>query len=220
MVVTVHTYNPEDEIWHYIAKLTSKSYVQKVLRRRIEHEFFGLNFDEINGLKNNIQSVERYIPLKSADDLTENILEISIAAKQAIEIYEASKNVSLNSKPILLYYSYIRLGRILFLSTYCRNYNRVSSSKTHGLEFTDNLQVRCMKAGGFPRLQDSYSSQPGLYLNEYKFKFEDLLEPPTDKFLLYTNIYKNQEITVKELSNLGNSCSMPELTREILLFIS
>lgn len=159
---------------------------------------------------------ERYNPITAKSDLNKNILEITIASKQAIEILEASKNVSLNSKPVLLYYSYIRLARILFLSTYNVKYNRTPSSKTHGLEFTEDMEVKCKKAGAFPRFQDSFTCCPELYLNESKFRFEDLLEQPTDKFRLYSNIYGKKDFSVKEASKPDRVWSLNELTREIL----
>jgi hypothetical protein len=43
-----------------------------------------------------------------------------------------------------------------------------------------------------------------------------LLEPPTDKFLLYSNIYGKKEFSVKEASKPDIVWSMNELTREIL----
>ena len=39
-MVIIHTYNPEEEIWHHIHKLTNIGYVKKLLRFRIENEFF------------------------------------------------------------------------------------------------------------------------------------------------------------------------------------
>ena len=178
MVKIVHTHNPEQEIWHYIEKLTNRGYVIKLLNYRINKEFFssdkdnnfGIDLSKINNAKRD-QTVEFYQPLSLDNEhmLDENISEIVIDARQAIEIFNASQNVTITSKPILLYYSFVMLARILFLSTYEKNYNKKPRSDTHGLDFLDLTKVKCMKVGAFPRFHDSFSSFPEIYLYENNF---------------------------------------------------
>jgi hypothetical protein len=40
--IIIHTYHPEDEIWHYISKLTGYDYVHNLLKDRVNNGFFGL----------------------------------------------------------------------------------------------------------------------------------------------------------------------------------
>lgn len=68
-MVTVHTYNPEEEIWHYVGKLTSNSYVEKLLGLRIEKDFFGLNFDIIENSKSHDNLAEHYNSITSKREL-------------------------------------------------------------------------------------------------------------------------------------------------------
>jgi hypothetical protein len=39
--VIVHTYHPENEIWHYISKLSGYNYVHDLLKDRVKGDFFG-----------------------------------------------------------------------------------------------------------------------------------------------------------------------------------
>ena len=36
----IYTYTPEEEIWHYVDKLTNKRYVKTLLENRIKENFF------------------------------------------------------------------------------------------------------------------------------------------------------------------------------------
>jgi hypothetical protein len=47
--IIIHTYNPEEEVWHYVTKLTSLSYVTDLIKERIDKKFFGL--DTVNIMK-------------------------------------------------------------------------------------------------------------------------------------------------------------------------
>ena len=45
--IIIYTYHPEDEVWHYVSKLTSLTYVVDLLKERIEKRFFGLDTAKI-----------------------------------------------------------------------------------------------------------------------------------------------------------------------------
>ena len=227
MTKIIHTYNPEEEIWHYIEKLTNSDYVHKLLKYRINNEFFNvgkqtnysIDFKKINNIKT-AYPVETYEPLSSKDSslLQVNISEIVTDAIQAVEVYKASKSVTINSKPILLYYSFIMLARILFLATYKKNYNKLPRSDTHGLDFLDQSEVKCMRIGAFPRFHDSFSSSPEIYLNELKFSWVDLLKHPTRKFEMEYN-FDEHKLENKIEFSISNTM-IDELTREILFLYS
>ena len=193
--IIIHTFHPEDEIWHYISKLSGVDYVRELLKDRIRNYFFGLNIDQLIRTKEDFKEkfrantnepeencdgkkeeevaiVEIHQPLSDAQDILNNAAEIVHTTKQAIEIYRASRTVSLYAKPILLYYSYTRLARVLYLSTYKQN---KPLSATHGLKMKNN-NVVCLRSGAFSRFHDSYSSKPSIYLDQYTFSWQDLLE--------------------------------------------
>ena len=43
----VHTFHPEDEIWHCISKLSGLDYVRDLLNDRIKNNFFGLDINQL-----------------------------------------------------------------------------------------------------------------------------------------------------------------------------
>jgi hypothetical protein len=53
--IIVHTYHPEDEIWHYISKLSGYDYVCCLLKDRVKNDFFGLDIDQLNLTKMNTE---------------------------------------------------------------------------------------------------------------------------------------------------------------------
>jgi YaaC-like protein len=214
--IIVNTFNPEEEIWHYLGKLLSEKYVRDLLNKRLENSFFGLDFYSLQENKKNKEYTEVYRVL-SQRDIDNNAIEITHLTRQAIEIYRASQTVSLYSKPILLYYCYLRLTRILFLSTYTSNYNKVKGSDTHGLEFTQENEAKCMMAGAFPRFHDSFLNKPSIYIDEHKFKWQDFLSPPTDRFFLFRNMEKgNYFVKIKATKPDIEDYKIHELAREIL----
>jgi hypothetical protein len=194
---TIITYNPEETIWYYLSKLTRLDYVIKQLKLRVSEQFFGLPIEEIIAAKKNYNerlsdknsSTEIYTPI--SDDLTirANAQAIIHTATQAIEIYKASQIVSMYAKPILLYYCYVRLAKILFLATYRQDFKKARKSKSHGLTMKSKAGVViCQPAGFFPRFQDSYYPDPSIYLDDTTFRWEDLLVPATQRFYLFDNI--------------------------------
>jgi hypothetical protein len=97
------------------------------------------------------RGVEIHEKLEKSDSLEQNINEMVQLSRQAIELYRSSKQVSLYSKPIILYYSFAKLARILFLSTY--QTKKVVGN--HGLTLKDS-SIIIKKSGAFARFHDSY----------------------------------------------------------------
>jgi hypothetical protein len=235
--VIIHTFHPEDEIWHYISKLAVLDYVRELLKDRVKNNFFGLDIVQLIRTKEDYNEklkaktkepkensddgrkekeadiIEIHQPLSDAQDIHNNAVEIVHTTKQAIEIYRASQSVSLYAKPILLYYSYTRLARVLYLSTYKQN---KSQSATHGLTMKNN-DIICLRSGAFTRFHDSYSSRPSIYLDQYTFGWQDLLDPPIDRFRLFEIINKaNGILGIKERRYQKTEYPIHELTREII----
>jgi hypothetical protein len=198
---------------------TKKDYIEKIrrdLRKQKEEEKTDrpkVNKDNDKQLEeeDNID-VEIHEPLCRSEEIDKNAREIIHTIKQAIEIYRASQTVSLYAKPILLYYSYARLARVLYLSTYKKD---ESEGKTHGLEMRD-ADIICLRSGAFSRFHDSYSSKPSIYLDNYAFKWQDLLEQPTDRFRLFEIMLRGNSIIDLKVKGQSSAYSAHELTREII----
>jgi len=167
--IIIHTYHPEEEIWHYVTKLMSTNYIIDLINERIDTNFYGLNIAKLMKIKEKYNdsknSIEVYEPLSNDKNIKNNAREIGYTIRQAIELYKASQTVSLYAKPVLLYYSYTRLARALFLATYKKN---TTHKEAHGLRMDSN-DVRCLKAGAFARFQDSFDSNPSIYLEDHIF---------------------------------------------------
>lgn len=157
-----------DEVWHYIAKLTSFNHVCFLLRDRVGDRFFsfGDNIDKLNNAKlaHNARSdegnrVEIHQTLSEDNDIRHNAEEITLLARQAIELYRSSQTASIYARPIILYYSFAKLGRILFLSVY-----KSKATGNHGLTLKSGESVICKKCGAFTRFHDSFIWRPSIYL--------------------------------------------------------
>ncbi len=223
----IHTYRREEEIWDFIGRLTSFSYVYNLLNERIKENFFDIDISncvkikkdfinlKISDATNNKKLPEIHERLTS-NNLVTNTEEIILLAKQAIEFFNASKTVSIITKPVLLYYSFSRLLKILFLATFLKS--QVSKGSASGLNM-DNNWVICKINGSFARSLDCYFTDPTIYLNEYRFNWTDLfINQPTSEYDIY---FKNDDLMVNiHEQTTGRSHTLYELTREILFIFS
>src|SRR5438270_364258 len=123
--------NDSDEVWHEISKLTSPENVHRMLKERIDKDFFGFGqyIDKLiraklvyNCENPSIGEDIIEIPERLSEDIDINLntREVRLLAKQAFELYRSSQSqsVSMYVRPIALYYSYTKLARMLFLCTY------------------------------------------------------------------------------------------------------
>ena len=222
--IPIYTDRPEEEVWKYVDKLTSLNYVEELLRYRTDSDYFrcfGQHVEELirkklifldNEWNIKEQNVIMHNILSDNKDIKNNAREIVILIRQAIELYHASKATSIYARPILLYYSFSKLARVLFLATY-RSEEPIGK---HGLSLQDNTSVQCQIAGAFARFHDSYSWDPSIYLSRCEFKWEDLIAEPqnTSRYQLILNmrncniVYSNEKNKTKYLKH--------ELTREII----
>jgi hypothetical protein len=155
-----------------------------------------------------------FVITQENDDINRNTKEITLLARQAIELYRASQQVSIYAKPILLYYSYTKLARILFLSTY----KSETATGKHGLSLGDNTSIICQKAGAFAHFHDSYSWNPSIYLNGCKFRWQDLIreKQKNKRYGLIMNIRNCNRIYLNEINSSNPRFKEHELTREII----
>jgi len=121
----------------------------------------------------------------------------------------------------LLYYCYVRLAKILFLASYEQNFKKTKNSHSHGLSInTKEDKIVCKPAGFFPHFQDSYYRDPSIYLEGAVFKWQDLLEPPTQRFYLFDNMRKDNKVEVKESKSNNSKYVIHELARELMFTYS
>jgi len=219
----IPTDSPEVEAWHRIDQLTSLSYVHSLLDNHLNSIFFeklrqnieALNRrkQELNNRQNNhnkrLDVFEILSP--SSGIISQNAAEITLLARQAIEFYKASQQISLHAKPILLYYSYICLTRILFLNTY----EAIDGIIGHGFKLDNNEDFTVLRNGSFQRFHDSYSWDPSIYLNACKFSWRDLIIGNTDRYNIVLNMGNCNEIYLHGVSK-NDQYSEHELTREIM----
>lgn len=115
-----------EEVWRYIDRLTSHDYVCRLLRKRVEEHFFGLgkkihklNNDKLiynaDNPSNEENGVEIHQILSENKDIQQNAREITLLARQAIELYRSSQTASIYARPIILYYSYTKFQRSSFV---------------------------------------------------------------------------------------------------------
>jgi hypothetical protein len=76
--------------------------------------------------------------------------------------------------------------------------------------------IICLRSGAFSRFHDSYSSKPFIYLDNYTFKWQDLLEQPTDRFRLFEIMLKGNSIVDLKVKSRSFAHSAHVLTREII----
>jgi YaaC-like Protein len=225
---SILTQQPEEEIWHYVSKLASRQHVKRLLTKRISEDRIIERTKSLqkekqeynnNLLRNHEQktSLEVYdlLPQEQVDVNTE---EICITVKQAMELYNASKNVTMYAKPIILYYCYTKLARILFLSTYGLNFEPQRGTRTHGLTLKDN-DVMCLRVGAFVRFYDSFSVNPSIYIDNATFDWTNILScSSTQRYYLFENMRDDNIdnfVSIKDKRN-NKTYSMHELTRELL----
>lgn len=212
--------NPEGEVWNYIEQLTNIEFTLDILKDRVKSDFYGFkNYVERIDRKKIQHCCENASGLKGIEfheildlnNVQSNANEIVLLSKQAVELYRSSKQSSLYSKPITLYYSYAKLGRVLFLSTYKSR----QVVRHHGLELRNNAIV--CRSGAFARFHDSYNWDPEVYLTECIFKWKDLINPLSTRVTdLILNMKVGNVVRLQEKRFDNPSFIEHELTREYL----
>lgn len=191
-----------------------------LLEDRVKTDFYGFgDYIERINRKKRLHCCENASGLKDIEfpeildqqNVRRNAKEIVLLTKQAVELYRSSKQASLYSKPITLYYSYAKLGRVLFLGAY----KSKQAIHHHGLTL-DNNAIKC-KSGAFARFHDSFNWDPDVYLTECIFKWKDLIDPLKTRVTdLIRNMKKWNVVHLKE-SRFDNPHFMEhELTKEYI----
>jgi hypothetical protein len=114
--------------------------------------------------------------------------------------------------PILLYYSYNKLARVLFLCTY----QPVEAKGKHGLTLGDNEGIKVQRNGAFQRFHDTYSWEPSIYLSTCKFSWRDLINDKTGRYALVLNMSNCNAVYLHERESKNKQYLEHELSREIM----
>jgi hypothetical protein len=143
--IPVYTDSPENEIWNFITDFESKHFLQKFIMKRV---------NILNHMKNKTE----HEFIKEGD--SENIVtEVSNNAKQARDFFFISKQLSLISKPVMLFYSFEKLATMITSLTFQKDRIDESENKrrqrfTHGLSFYPESPIQFWSCGLFPLLHD------------------------------------------------------------------
>jgi hypothetical protein len=173
-VEVINTNNPEQEIWNYLYGFESEHFVKTFVNYRIKQNFYNIDLKNTMNQKiqHNAKYGNQYEILKPLENISDNIvLEITNNAKQARAFFFASKQLSLLSKPILLFYAFEKLANLLMLSTFQVN---EESQFSHGITYKNDL-ISIKNKGLFQRFHDSYSDDAEIYLKNRTFTLDSLL---------------------------------------------
>ncbi len=161
------------ELTEYLSNPTNFEYA---INRALNNDFYGLKVDSIIEQKKKYASENLETRVDIPANITRNDVEEAAqkavtSFRQANEYFFAAENVSLLTKPTLIFYGMVNYAKSLIFCTY----KYESEVEGHGLTFAkkDN-SVTIEKAGEFPRLHDCLRSELSIYLtpaNEPKNNF-------------------------------------------------
>lgn len=219
---SINTNNPEQEIWNYISQFESEYYVRKFAEERISTILNNFPQDllkqakESNNLKQITTKVEVLEPLQCVTSSL--VSEIAGNAMQARDFYNASKNIPMLSRPILLFYAFEKLADLLIMLTFNTKDEKVS----HRLSYPKGKHIEIKPRGLFQRFHDCYSFDISIYTKKCSFKLDNLVSAgplrETELFSLISSGSVASNRTTDE--NTNKHMSIHELDREfIFLFV-
>jgi len=212
----------EHEIWENVLfKFQGEHYVSNFLDTRTPK--IKSIFEDSTNKKNSFNS-QNPSPTKPAEIL--NVLskkslplisKITNNIKQSRDIYHASKTISLISKPILLFYAFEKLAQSLVLLTFDMSN---TATYSHGISFPDNKSIEIKRQGLFQRFHDTFSNDPTVYLKDYSFNLEDLVNVKDFDVISSMNKHPSQTIVQVKEAQSGNLVEITEFDREFILMFS
>ncbi|MPZ06083.1 MAG: hypothetical protein GEU26_06635 [Nitrososphaeraceae archaeon] len=164
--IPVYTDNPENEMWDFITDFESKQFIQNYIPKRV---------NTLNYMKNHTK--HELIRENDSDSIA---IEVSNTAKQARDFFFMSKQLSLLSKPVMLFYSFEKLAMMVTSLTFQKARMDVSQNKrrarfTHGLSFYPESPIQVWSCGLFPLLHDCISFDDTIHQKKFSFLFESIL---------------------------------------------
>jgi hypothetical protein len=147
------------------------------------------------------------------------IEKIVILTKQAQDFYEAYKQVSYITKPILLFYSLERLAALLLKI----KMNNIRNTN-HGVYYNvEENKIDIQTRGLFPNFHQTYSRDNFIIANRSSFLLEDLVNagPITELDLNGLFLRENNELLlVRVKTSNGHKITIHELDREFLFMFA
>ena len=207
-----------EAVWSYLNYFEIIENNIKIIEKNINENYSGLDYQKIitekakTPNKYDLQSI-----INQGHNLNPFATEIQLTIKQAKEYFFGSRYVSNLTKPVLLYYGMVQLGKTLILTTYSFK----NPKPGHGLKMTDSNQaVGIFRRGFFSRFHDCLSSDI-FYCNEPKFELKQLLESLPELKYYRELLDSNQPFTIKSPLTNGtfrrDVLSQPEVINNIRL---
>lgn len=202
--IAIYTENPQNEIWNFITDFESKQFVEKFITKRTNT----LAFRDTGSEYKFIQE----------EDLSDILAEVSNNSKQARDFFFLSKQLPLLSKPVMLFYAFEKLIRMLIFSTFKIRRAKGSKDKQisrHGLIYYSSISVKPF--GLFPLLHDCISTDGTLYQKEFTFSFEDILSlGPLSYARLSLEIQQGSDTYQLKDSKTDNMTMIKEIERQFI----
>jgi len=182
----IYTDNPQYEIWSLLGLFESKKFVAEKLKER----FSSLSEEAIE---------------TRTDGVTYSI-------RQAREFFSSSDQVSLLTRPLLLSYGMLNLGKALVFYKSPEDTNFENYFKLHGLAFTPcaldqsiaNEYVEIKGSGTYPSISSFFGQQT--YPNK-RISLKELLSQLPDLSNIFTLVYKEGP-NVLPLKESTSGCSV------------
>jgi|ERR671919_1801378 hypothetical protein len=210
--IPVYTDNPENEMWDFITDFESKQFVQNYIPKRV---------NTLNYRKNNTK--HELIREKDSDSIS---IEVSNNAKQARDFFFMSKQLSLLSKPVMLFYSFEKLAMMLTSLTFQKDRMDDSQNKrrprfTHGLSFYPESSLHVWSCGLFPLLHDCVSGDDIIHQKKFSLLFENILHlgPVSHVRLALDTLKGSDSYPIKDLKS-DCSTRIAEIERQFVFMFA
>ena len=144
--------NPEQEVWFLLSEDESEYAVKRKLSRYLQTE--GIEIDD--------------------EELSQAVSYFSYCLKQAKEYFNAAKNVSILTRPLLLFYGMVCLAKVLIILKEPRYPLEVRKSRNlqqHGLTFFDKRSDDILLENDIVQIKSE-----GTFSSVYRFFKEELPE--------------------------------------------
>lgn len=206
--ISIYTESPQNEIWNFLTDFESKQFVEKFVKQRV----------------NILASRDRGREYKfiQEEDLSDIFPEVCNNSKQARDFFFLSKQLPLLSKPVMLFYAFEKLTRMLVFSTFKMGSKEGSINKDisrHGLTYFSSISIK--QFGLFSLLHDCISTDRTIYDNEFEFSFEDILSlGPLNYPRLSHDIYKGSDNYQLKDSKSKNITMIKEIERQFIFIFA
>jgi hypothetical protein len=208
----IYTNNPENEMWNYITDFENKQFVQGYISRRA---------NALSYLKNKTK-----YELISEEDSESIAIKVTNNAKQARDFFFMSKQLSLLSKPVMLFYSFEKLATMLTSLKFQNSRISISENRrrqkfTHGLSFYPESPIQVRSCGLFPLLHDCISFDDSIHQKKFSFLFETILHigPISDVRLTNDTLMESDTYQLKDLKS-ENITSIAEIERQFVFMFA